>query len=237
MEISKTKIITQQKLAVPKPYGIIWDMDNTLLRTHIDFRLMHKRVCSYLAEKNLLVPDYAQKTTAEVLMEMKSFPYYDADYGAAAWSIVRDVEKMGMEEAKLEPGVLEVLAALSQEAHMVVLTNNSQVPAEMGLIENGVIELFDGIYGRESVPDLKPSSAGVLQILGIFSHVPRENWLLVGDAGIDARAAIGAGIAFGSYTGSRQEDLAIYRPVVQFCAWQPDCAREIINFLGYRLGK
>ena len=235
MNIAKTVKIKQQKVAAPKPYGIIWDMDNTLLRTHIDFRLLHKRVCSYLAEKNLLIPDYAQKTTAEVLMEIKSFPHYEPAYGLAAWDIVRQVEKMGMEGAKLEPGVLEVLAALFLEAHMVVLTNNSQAPAEMGLSENGVTDLFDGIYGRESVPDLKPSSLGVKQILQAFSHVSPGHWLLIGDAGIDARAAMGAGVAFGSYQGSRQEDLRSYQPVVEFHQWGPESAKEVLRFLTCRL--
>ncbi len=213
-----------------KSYGIIWDMDNTILQSHIDFCLLHKRVCSYLAEHHLLVPDYAQKTTAEVLMEIKNFSHYDPALEQAAWSIVRDVEKMGMEHAKLEPGIREVLATLSSVAYQVVLTNNSQIPAEMGLAENGIMDLFDDIYGRESVPDLKPSSLGVAQILQTYPWVAVENWLLIGDAGIDARAAIGAGVAFGGYTGSRQEDLTAYAPVLQFDCWSFRCGQEILRF-------
>lgn len=212
-----------------KSYGIIWDMDNTILQSHIDFRLLHKKVCSFLAEKHLLVPDYIQKTTAEVLMEIKKFPQYDPAWERAAWDIVRDVERMGMINAKLEPGIHEVLTALSSEVYQVVLTNNSQLPAETGLAENHITDLFDNIWGRESVPDLKPSSLGVAQILEAYP-LPSENWLLIGDAGIDARAAAGAGVAFGGYSGSRQEDLACYQPVVQFDCWQPSCVREILRF-------
>ncbi len=168
-------------------------------------------------------------------MASKTFPHYREEWGKAAWAIVRDVEKLGMKDAKLEPGVAEVLALLSTEVRMVVLTNNSQLPAEAGLEENGIIGLFDEIYGRESVPDLKPSSLGVAQILQKFPQVAAENWLLIGDAGIDARAAIGAGVAFGSYTGSRQEDLQAYHPVVQFDRWQPKCAQEILDYLIKRL--
>lgn len=213
-----------------KSYGIIWDMDNTILQSHIDFSVLHTRVCGYLKENHILTADYESITTAEALMKMKTFPHYQEEWGRVAWNIVREVEKLGMTGAKLEPGVKEVLTSLSPQVYMVVLTNNSQLPAEIGLAENGVTYLFDAIYGRESVPDLKPSSLGVKQILGDFPHVPADNWLLIGDAGIDARAAIGAGVAFGSFTGSRQEDLQAYQPVVKFDRWNPNCVQEILGF-------
>ncbi len=217
-----------------KLYGIIWDMDNTILQSHIDFSLLHARVCSYLREKEILTPDYENITTAETLMKMKAFPHYKETWGKAAWDIVRQVEKQGMTDAKLEPGVKEVLAALSSEVCMVVLTNNSQQPAELGLAENGVTHLFEKIYGRESVPDLKPSSLGVEAILRENPEIPAKRWLLLGDAAIDARAAIGAGVAFGSYMGSRQENLAVYRPVVQFDAWSEESATEILRYFHNR---
>lgn len=217
-----------------KSYGIIWDMDNTILQSHIDFRLLHKRVCQYLREKAILTADYEGLTTAETLMKMKEFPHYEEAWGNAAWDIVRQVEQLGMTGAKLEPGVKEVLTALSPQVYMVVLTNNSQVPAETGLAENNITHLFDDIFGRESVPDLKPSSLGVVQILQSYPGICAENWLLIGDAGIDARAAIDAGIAFGSYTGGRQEDLTAYQPIMQFHQWNQKSAAEILRYFSKR---
>lgn len=221
----------KQKTEKRKPYGIIWDMDNTILQSHIDFRLLHREVCGYLAEKQLLIPDYEKKTTAEVLMEIKQLPHYRPEWEQNAWQIVGQIEALGMKDAQLEPGVEQALVPLSSQTHMVVLTNNSQIPAELGLARNGVDCLFDGIYGRESVPDLKPSSLGVEEILAQFPWVPPANWVFIGDAGIDARAAIGAGVAFASYTGSRKEDLTPYQPVLQFECWQPDCGEKILAYL------
>ena len=214
-----------------KAYGVIWDMDNTILRSHIDFLRLHQEVCAYLRTKDVLVPDYQKKTTAEVLMDMKQFPHYQAAWGKIAWDIVREIEKEGMMRAQLEPGIQQVLSRLQQKTNMVILTNNSQLPAETGLKENGIDHLFDAIFGRESVPDLKPSSLGVQQILNQFSWIPLQNWLLLGDAGIDARAAISARVAFGGYVGGRQENLQPYHPVLQFSSWQPHCADEIIAYL------
>ena len=219
---------TIQKKTVLKPYGIIWDMDNTILQSHIDFHRMHKEVCDYLREKQVLVSGYASLTTVETLMAMECFPHYEPSWGEVAWQIVRRVEADGMSNASLEPGIVEVLLALASEVHMMVLTNNSQVPAEVGLARNQVAHFFDGVWGRECVPELKPASGGVKHILTQFPWV--AHWLLIGDACIDARACQGQGVAFAGYQGSRREALSSYGPVLMFDRWHADCAEKILAY-------
>jgi phosphoglycolate phosphatase len=73
------------------------------------------------------------------------------------------------------------------------------------LEKTGVIHYFHTIVGRDQLPALKPDSCGVEYVLRQYPHIPRQNWLLVGDSWIDGMAAKEAGIQFLAYKGNEHE--------------------------------
>ena len=209
--------------------GIVFDMDNTLLRSHIDFEAMKNGTYQFL-ERNLILPadlalenhttstliDTAVKTkkmTEKLLQEM--------------WQIPRKYEVMGMKDAELEPGVVPLLDELSGKYRMVIVTNNSIDAARAVLIENGIYGYFDHVVGREMVGALKPSPDGFVFILQQHKDISLNEWISVGDSWMDGKAAEGAGIPFISYRGDVEKmnrmgvypraDIRHIRDLLDFC--------------------
>ena len=184
--------------------GVIFDMDNTLLQSNIDFKAMKSDVYAFLTGHRVITADTRKDdhTTATLIEKARLSDMFDEDMNRAVWHIVRDHELEGMTDAKLEPHVEEVLGTLSKHYYLTVLTNNAYDAAESALMRNGIIHLFNLIAGREQVPNLKPSPAGILHILKKYPSLVPENWLCTGDGWIDGRAAMDADIGFISYRGN-----------------------------------
>lgn len=180
--------------------GLIFDMDNTLLHSHIDFKAMKTDVYVLLKNARLIPADIDPDIhTTSTLLEMANQSPGAAQHFDAAWSLISEHEMMGMHGAPLESNALDVLQKLHPKYYCILLTNNCHDAALKALRENGIDGLFHGVYGRERVPALKPSPAGVHRILADYPDTSPENWLSVGDSWIDGKAASAAGVAFIAY--------------------------------------
>ncbi|MED0677741.1 HAD family hydrolase [Aneurinibacillus thermoaerophilus] len=188
-------------------YGIIFDMDNTLLQSRIDFTGMKQAIFRLLTEYELCAYDFEWKEfTASQLIEMaRQSGRLRPEVEALIWEAVTEFEKRGMYGANLEPYVPEVLEYLSHECHLVVLTNNAQEAAQEALHNTGIAHYFDYIVGREQMTVLKPSPSGIHYILRYYPDVPSERWMLVGDSWIDGKAAQDSNIRFAAYKGNIKE--------------------------------
>ncbi|GEN36663.1 HAD family hydrolase [Aneurinibacillus danicus] len=210
-------------------YGLIFDMDNTLLQSNIDFAGMKRAVFELLTESELCKPDLDWRSyTASQLIEMaRQSGRLRKETEVRIWDTVAEFEKEGMHGAKLEPYVTEVLDQICGDCHLVVLTNNACVAAQEALKETGIGHYFDYIVGREQMTALKPSPSGVHYILRHYPDVPAERWMLVGDSWIDGKAAQDGGIKFAAYKGSGEDmkKKGVY-PVARFTDM-----RELVNLL------
>jgi phosphoglycolate phosphatase len=183
--------------------AIIFDMDNTLLRSNIDFKAMKSDVCAFLKRSGAISPETKEDehTTATLIEAARSGGVLNAALDAAVWEIVRRYEVEGMRGANLEPHVDYMLEKFSGRFVLAVLTNNSCDAAVSALGRNGIDRYFNLIAGREQVPGLKPSPAGMLHIMGRYPEISADGWLSVGDSWIDGRASMDAGIRFICYRG------------------------------------
>jgi phosphoglycolate phosphatase len=118
------------------------------------------------------------------------------------WEIPKKHEVFGMKDAALEPGVTYLLDELLNKYIMVIVTNNSIDAAERALKENGIFDYFDCVVGREMMKSLKPSPDGFLYILNQYQNTSASEWISVGDAWIDGKASVDAGVKFISYQGN-----------------------------------
>lgn len=186
--------------------AIVFDMDNTLLRSNIDFPRLKREVFAFLVERRIFAEDFPLGDhTIATLIEAARAANLSADLEAAVWDIVACGEREGMAGAQLEPYVPEMLHVLQGNVHMTVLTNNALPAALDALDRTGVRTYFDHIAGREQMSALKPSPSGLFHLLSFYPDLRREEWLAVGDAWIDGKAAQQAGVSFLAYNARMDE--------------------------------
>ena len=180
--------------------GIIFDMDNTLLQSHIDFPAMKQAIAEFLMKEGALSREFSivSHTTSTILAHVKE-EGAPGEVLAAALQIAEGYELIGMEGAGLEPGAKELLDKLHGIYTLAVVTNNSYAAAVRALETTGIKERFDLIVGRDQMEAMKPSPSGNRVVLNHFSEMEAKAWISVGDSWIDGQAAREAGIPFISY--------------------------------------
>ncbi|WP_224753401.1 HAD family hydrolase [Paenibacillus terricola] len=187
--------------------GIIFDMDNTLLQSRIDFGAMKRDVYNYLQaqgflEQGLQLTEY----TTSMLIEQAKRQGLDAGRYTETMRITRQHEIVGMSDATLEPEAESLLSALEEEYVLVVVTNNAEEAATEALTRTGIASRFQLIVGRESMTEMKPGPSGYQEVVK-RTGIPAEHWLSIGDSWIDGRGSIDAGIRFVGYQ-TKDEELA-----------------------------
>lgn len=198
---------------------IIFDMDNTILQSKIDFPLMTREVTKIMQAHGL--DQYCHHSVATRMVEFTNSPDYDEAIAEEIWRKVAEIEAVGLDQAVLEPGAIEALDYLSQYTEMAVLSNNTDIAIGDNLNRLGIAPYLTFVAGRNSVPNLKPSPDGMLLVKSHYPEIPLANTLTIGDAMIDAQAAEAAGIGFVAYNRSRMEDWAKWNivPLVQLTQW------------------
>ena len=186
--------------------GVIFDMDNTLLRSTIDFYSMKREVFEHLVHHNIISQEYPfdQHTTSTILEHAKQSGLSEALY-TDLMKLVEKHELKGMEAAVLEPGAREVIESLYGRAALVVITNNSAAAAVKAMEAEGLRTFFDLIIGREQMTALKPSPSGFHYAMRHFPHISTGEWISIGDSWIDGKAAADAHIPFVSYNAKEEE--------------------------------
>ena len=210
---------------------LIFDMDNTILRSHIDFSHMHRVIADFLREKGLHA--YIRRSTSESIMAYEDSAQFDPALAAEMWRLVAEIEDKGMIGAELEPGMPEAFAYLSQFAEIAVLTNNTECNLDAHLGEMGILSYVGCTAGRESVPKLKPYADGMQWVMAHFPHVDSDQVLAIGDAVIDAVAAAGCPIKFVAYNRSRKEnwDRSPYPPLLKLTTWNRESCDALLQAL------
>ncbi len=185
--------------------GIIFDMDNTLLQSRIDFAAMKEDICQHLIEQGILTERFPlHEHTTSTMLEYAKQAGMDHTLYLSCLKIAEKHEVRGMEGAGLEKGVPELLESLYGKFVLVVVTNNSRSAALKALEVTGIKSYFDSIIGREQMEALKPSPSGFTYALNQFRTMAADEWISVGDSWMDGQASAGAGIPFISYRTSME---------------------------------
>lgn len=186
--------------------GIIFDMDNTILRSNIDFAAMKRETFHFLTSHQLVPEDINldQHTTSMLIEKAASNEKMTDQLNHQIWDIVKKHEVAGMTDAGLEPGVVELLDELRDRYLLAIVTNNSVDAAEKALRDNKVRDAFDAVVGREMMKSLKPAPDGFYYILHKYEEIFADEWICVGDLWIDGKASIAAGISFVSCQGDHE---------------------------------
>jgi phosphoglycolate phosphatase len=209
--------------------AILFDMDNTILQSNIDFHKMCEGVFQLFCEHGILTASYPIKhqTASQIIEDGRTHPkFIDIEY--TMWKLIEEVEAEGMEQVTLEPNAGELLAELKLRCiKLFVLTNNASRAAEKALKSLEVLGLFEEVVCREHMSELKPSASGILYVLNKYPSIPKREWLLVGDSWIDGMAATRAEIPFLSYKG----DISMLRAQGVKCIGKIEQLNEILSWI------
>lgn len=181
--------------------GIIFDMDNTLLKSNIDFDKMKKAVYDFLLAEDLIqeCSTWKDKTASQWIEAGREHPGFH-HIESKVWKLVEEIEAEGMKGAQLEPFAPELLNYLKKQDKIVaILTNNAYSAAREALEQLSIFHLFDLVAGREHMEALKPSPTGVHFIMNRWKGMDGDKWVFIGDSWIDGMAAQKAGIPFIAY--------------------------------------
>jgi phosphoglycolate phosphatase len=174
------------------PPIVVFDLDNTLVHTRIDFLGIRRAIIERLVEAGVLDAPPPDPRVRAIPEWMELAAERDPDLAADLWRTIDAFEREGMLHGTVEADVLPVLAELRAAGYrLAVLTNNSLGSAEAALDRFELRTGFDLVLAREVVPSLKPSGAG-----GAKAHAALGggSTVVVGDSYIDGLAAARAGV-------------------------------------------
>ena len=187
--------------------AIIFDMDNTLLQSRINFLEMKRAIFQIWVENGICEPALEwQGFTASQLIEIgRRSERMTDELETHMWAAVTAIEKEGMHGAVLEAHAADVLAKLHQSYRLFILTNNAYAAAQEALNETKIIHYFDEVVAREQMTTLKPHPSGIKYIVNQYPDLPVSAWTMIGDSWIDGKAAQDGHVRFVAYHGKREE--------------------------------
>ena len=116
------------------PRLLVFDLDNTLLHSQIDFAGIRRDVVSLWHRENITDRSVEELRTLSIGQIIELGAPHDAERNTncveAAWNIVLDYERRGMSVATVEPDAATTLQMLKDGEHaLAILTNNTVLVA------------------------------------------------------------------------------------------------------------
>jgi phosphoglycolate phosphatase len=171
---------------------VIFDLDNTLVHSRIDFLGIRTAIIARLLEEGVLTEPPANPRERAIPEWLHLAAAHDQALAAELWQLVDRFEREGMVHGTVEADARQTLDRLRAAGlRLAVLTNNSLGSAEAALDRFDLRAPFELVLAREVVPALKPAGDGVALAHTTLGGGPTY---LVGDAYIDGLATERAGI-------------------------------------------
>lgn len=175
----------------PRPI-VVFDLDNTLVHSRIDFLGIRLAIIERLLEAGALSERPANPRVRAIPEWMALAEGHDPALAAELWEVVDRFERDGMLHGTVEPAARSTLDALrSAGVALAVLTNNSLRSAEAALAQFDLRAPLELVLARDVVAALKPSGAGVAMA---HRALGGGATYVVGDSYIDGLAAQRAGV-------------------------------------------
>ena len=180
---------------LPKISLIIFDLDDTLIKSNINYNLMKDQL------KSLFTESFDPNTYISVnnLLELLAEKHPEkVDLG---YELIQNLESSAILSAEIIP-FADLIPNLLYELNITnsaILTNNSATSVNNYLSNPkfSFLTLFGPIFTRDTVKKMKPHPDGLLEIIKKFDLLEkRKEVLYIGDSIIDSEAARNAGIRF-----------------------------------------
>jgi len=193
--------------------AVIFDLDNTLIRSTINFKELKKRIIDFLVKsgvegsllnESMLNFEVINKAVED--LRCKKVPEERIkEVVNEVIAMLNEAEIRSLDRAELMDGALETLASLKTLGFKIgIVTNGCRMYA------NKVIEMFslgkyvDTVITRDEVASPKPNPGHLLKALEVLG-VRAEESVFVGDHLIDALCAKGSGVRFILFKSSERK--------------------------------
>jgi phosphoglycolate phosphatase len=178
---------------------IVFDFDNTLVHSRIDFAAIRRELLDLIRQSGLrdaagdVLVDRLTRLSIGEIIEVGAA--HDPAIHTEGWRIVLEYETAGMVAATIEPDAATTLHALRELGfQLAVMTNNAR-PATLAALDLfDLRSAFDLVLTRDEVP-MKPDPAGILKAMTMFDAVAART-VMVGDSWLDGTAARRASVPF-----------------------------------------
>jgi phosphoglycolate phosphatase len=173
---------------------VLFDLDNTLVHSRIDFTGIRSAIIRRMLEVGALDEPPADPRRHAIPEWLDIAAGHSPELAAELWVVVDQFERDGMVHGTVEADARQTLDRLASDGWRVaVLTNNSLGSAEDALARFDLRAPLDLVLARDVVAALKPDPAGVVKAHTALGGGPMY---VVGDSYIDGlatqRASVGA---------------------------------------------
>lgn len=171
---------------MPAPI-VVFDLDNTLVHSRIDFLGIRHALIERLCRAGALAEPPADPRVRAIPEWLDVAQAHDPGLARELWDLVDRFERAGMLHGTVESDARQTLDRLRAAGfRLTVLTNNSLASSEAALRRFELRAPLECVLARGLVPELKPSGAGVAQAHRALGGGPT---FVVGDSHIDGLAA------------------------------------------------
>lgn len=188
--------------------ALVFDMDNTLIGSHIDFPAIRRALVAMLREA-AAADDTDEALMRRALAQLVALgAVHDVEHGTGLvsrmWETIEAHEAAGLRDALPLDNARQVLAVLRTRGFRIaVLTNNARAGAIAALRAADLLDSTEVLVARDDVRSLKPAGDGVTEAARRLGGV--ERIYVIGDSWIDGAAASEAGGRFIAYRRSAEE--------------------------------
>lgn len=195
-------------MVAPARVALIFDMDNTLIGSHIDFPAIRRSLIALLrvagaggeTDEGLMRLPLAHLVALGAMHDR----VHETALSDRMWKIIEAHEADGLQDALPLDGASEVLAALRARGFRIaILTNNGRMGALDALRTTDLLDRAEVLVTRDDVPALKPAGDGVAEAVRRLGAV--ERIYVIGDSWIDGAAAAASGARFIAYRRPLEE--------------------------------
>lgn len=195
--------------------GVIFDLDGTLVHTHIDFGSMRRRLVEHCKQRGWFREDFGHLdilAIAERSVQLLE-PALQEAARQELWDLLETIEMEYIPDACLPEGVAELLVELDGAGFALAVATRNCEKAALQLLAK-LPRVFRKVITRENAHKMKPHPLHLLQASNALG-VPPEETAMVGDHAMDIRAARAAGmLAIGMLHTGTEEVFGEYFPDV-----------------------
>ncbi len=181
--------------------AIIFDFDNTLVKSSINFPAMKISMARHVKKHGI---DFGKDeevprnyTAGNIIDEVKKYDKKNnTNLTEELWGMVEKFERLGMESITIDQDIYPMLEFLKEKGISTsILTNNSKKPTIEVLERYNITNYFDIVIAREDIEKMKPDKEGLITIIDKLS-LNLDDVLFIGDSWVDGVAATNAKIRF-----------------------------------------
>lgn len=183
-----------------KPALLIFDLDDTLVHSKIDFVKLGKWIREQMIGRQIIGNQHKELSSMSISQMLHLAKEYDSKKGTLhageLWQKVEEAEREGALRATIEEDARKVLDGLKEKDYILgIFTNNSSLVAKTVLDRFSLTDFIDKTVTRDEVRFLKPDPEGLLLLKEKFEDQVNKMFF-IGDSWIDGLAANRAQIPF-----------------------------------------